>query len=132
MDSYEDAKERITKNQKIVLDFLISAGNRGVTNREIAISCGGNWSARKSELIEKGYIIENLDEKNGRYRYFLTGYKKKPKKEKNINLLENDINEVYGGSVTFEELEELLFIRRFYIQKKGSYPARLIMQQVAK
>lgn len=122
MNSYQDAKKRIPTNKERLLNFLLAHKEIGATNKEIVRNVGGQWSARKSELIAEGYKIRHVNEGNGTYRYFLTEIPdKKTRREKPLKVLLDDIENDFGV-VTAEDLESILFVRGYFVSRKANYP----------
>ena len=107
MNSYIEAQERIPNLRQQVLNKLIKAGNRGVTNIEFQKMCV-RWNSRLSELYAKGYKTDVIYEGDGVYRYVLTEQPEKIRRpRKAINILLGDIKDKYGDVICADDLKKI-------------------------
>jgi hypothetical protein len=122
MKSYAEAKYRIPSQKEKMINLLREAGENGVTNKEFQNICI-RWTARISELYKDGYEIDMQQVNGGIYKYVL---KKEPGMKKSydraVDELIGEIDEKYNGSITGEDLEQLLKSKKFnVVRQSGSY-----------
>lgn len=116
---------RLSSQREKILNLLRSNNEKGVTNNDLA-KVALNYKARVGELYEQGYVVNVENLKEGVYLYTLVRepnvIQEKPPKA--FNLLQEAIETKYGGSITGNELEEILQVMNFYvIRRPGSYKA---------
>lgn len=117
--SYQEAKARIPTLREQILQKLIEAGNKGVTNLEFQKMCV-RWNSRLSELYSQGYQTKVIQEGKGIYKYILT---KQPDKilkpKKAIEILLESIQQKYDNMISSNDLQDLLNTHNFIISRKG-------------
>jgi hypothetical protein len=119
MDSLIEAQERIPNLRQQILDKLIAAGDKGITNIEFQKMCV-RWNSRLSELYARGYKTKVICEGDGVYRYILTEQPEQIKKPKNaLNILLGEIKNNYDDIICAEDLKKILAENNFIISRKG-------------
>jgi hypothetical protein len=114
-----EARERIPTQKEKVLNSLRKAGESGLLNTDL-LKISVRWSSRVQELYQEGYKIEHELVGNGVYRYRLISEPevKKPKPKKATQVLIDKVNSIFDGSVTSEQLSQLLDSEGFNIVRK--------------
>lgn len=109
MNTYEEAKPRLPNQREKILNMLREAGEKGILNTEFN-QIYVRWDARIRELYQEGYIIKAELLGNGIYNYTLISEPevKHDKPKKAMDLLEEEIENQYGGEVNVEQLKLLM------------------------
>lgn len=119
MSSYIEAQERIPNLRQQILNKLIKAGSRGITNIEFQKMCV-RWNSRLSELYAKGYKTKVICEGDGVYRYILTEQPEVIKRPRNaLSILLGEIKDKYDDVICAEDLRKILIENNFIISRKG-------------
>jgi len=118
----KEIKQRIDTNRERLLSLIMSAGNEGVTNAQIDKQIKGKWSARLSELRQKGFDIITIadNEEKGMFRYVLRGTKDEDRLTP-FEQLTKAIEQEPFGAVTAEELKKVLKENGLFISSIGNY-----------
>jgi hypothetical protein len=107
---YDEAKKRIPTQKEMILKALKDAGSAGVLNsklQKISLRYGGILGF----LYKEGYKIDTINLGDGAVKYV---FKSDPTPDTKLNLpkakelLMSKINNIFGGQVTAEQLENLL------------------------
>jgi predicted TIM-barrel enzyme len=119
----KEAKKRMPSQRERILHVLRQAGSNGVFNTDLVKLCIG-YRSRIAELYQMGYKIEVENVDKGLCIYRLIEEPEEPIKNvpKAISIVVKEIKEKFGGSITADELVELLNEKGFNIVRKhGSH-----------
>lgn len=121
-NTYTEAQERIPNLRQQVLQMLINAGNKGVTNLDFQKLCV-RWNSRLSELYSQGYKTDVVYECNGIYRYVLTEQPETISKHRKAkNILMDIIKKEHKNNISSEVLLHILDENNLNITRKsGTY-----------
>lgn len=122
---YQESVKRAPTQREIILERLRKAGSNGVLNLELVEICIG-YRSRIAELYQMGYKIdcENVD--RGACIYTLRKEPEVPIKKvpSALSVLEKEIDEKYQGTISKDDLVELLKEMNFNIvRRSGSHKA---------
>ncbi len=114
-----EIKERAAGQRDKILEILRNRGLKGVTNVYFYEKVTKSLGARMSELNERGYGITTRHLGNGMYKYILVSEPLVPSKKftRAEDMLMEAIEE--RGSVTADELKNLLKNYGFIISRKS-------------
>lgn len=105
---FEESKGRIASHTEVIFDMLSNAGQKGVTNNELA-EVTPRFGSPLHNLRLTGFdiVTENLG--NGLVKYTLKeNLIKRPKYVKGVDAISKAINEQYNGNVTVPELLKIM------------------------
>lgn len=111
----EDTIKRKSQRE-IILEMLRGAGENGVTNttfQKVSI----RWDARIRELYQEGFEIKAEEVKGGVWKYTLLQEPlfPLPKPKHAMEILLEEIEKKYGGSISSAELKKLIMKKRMNV-----------------
>lgn len=118
-----ETKERTETQRDKIVAALRRAGESGVTNVELN-KIALRYNARIQELYVRGFKMHSEDLDGGVTRYILVSEPTEPfkKPDKAVDILIEDIESQYNGSIRARELSEYLDTQGFTVRRKiGSY-----------
>lgn len=120
-DSYSEAQTRIPSQRQIILNKLIEVDNRGITNTQLQSICI-RWSVRLQELYELGYVIDNVSEGEGVYRYTLISCPETPhtKQGKALDVFLGKLYDMYGEDMC-SSVADVIADCNFNVTRKIGY-----------
>jgi hypothetical protein len=124
----EDIRLRAKAQRSKIIEALREAGVKGLTNVYLYDNITKSLGARLTELYERGYYIQCTKVKDGVYNYVLIAepIKPQPKPKRAEDLLIEQIETKYNGTIDVQHLINLLRENDLIISRKaGAFKRKL-------